>query len=544
MSAVVGFEQSQYVNAVAKIGGKNLPPGGEATLEYLIEALPEQATRIADLGCNTGWVTARIAEARRGAKVIGVDLSADMIEAARQRQSASNVSFEVGDVASLPQIVAPLDAAVCAGSAAFFPSRIDALRAVRQALCEGAPLVEASYVYEPDTPAELAQAEREMFGVHCVARSAAQWIRPYEQAGLTLRSYRRLPQWTLPQHDTADVYRSILASVPGMKPLLEGMQSRRVLIRELCGWRHPIVTVVQREPSVAAVAASRSGEMHPQGPGADDVLAVMQVFSAPIPRLPMAELRRLLPYQFLAYVGDTDAAPGGAASVTRAATRLKALGLDASAKLLDVGSFTGMSTFALAQVFPDTLGIDIDPAFVSTATVVGKSLGSPAKFLMADARATGWPSASYDATVLTATLGYTPNPMQMIAEAMRLTKPGGFLVEFLYHYPATSPELRAQLQANVGPDVRLSSLSEQVDDLERVGLRLLHAERVVLAQGDGDHLNTVVAAIRESEMQRNPGMTQADGDEFEQLFRRYVGRHSEVQAAPQAYLCIFKNPED
>jgi trans-aconitate methyltransferase len=54
---------------------------------------PRPGERVLDLGCGTGTLTAEIA--RRGATVVGVDASAEMIEAARQREPA--LRFEVGD---------------------------------------------------------------------------------------------------------------------------------------------------------------------------------------------------------------------------------------------------------------------------------------------------------------------------------------------------------------------------------------------------------------------------------------------------------------
>lgn len=53
--------------------------------------------RVLDVGCGSGQLTAQLAE--RSAKVLGIDPSANMIEAARS--AYSDVHFEVGDVLSL-----------------------------------------------------------------------------------------------------------------------------------------------------------------------------------------------------------------------------------------------------------------------------------------------------------------------------------------------------------------------------------------------------------------------------------------------------------
>ena len=54
---------------------------------------PRPGERILDLGCGTGHLTAQIAES--GAKVLGVDRSAEMVAAARL--AYPNLEFEISD---------------------------------------------------------------------------------------------------------------------------------------------------------------------------------------------------------------------------------------------------------------------------------------------------------------------------------------------------------------------------------------------------------------------------------------------------------------
>src|SRR5688572_30299404 len=54
---------------------------------------PQPGERVIDLGCGTGHLTGQIAE--RGAGVIGIDASAEMIVKARRAHPA--VRFEIGD---------------------------------------------------------------------------------------------------------------------------------------------------------------------------------------------------------------------------------------------------------------------------------------------------------------------------------------------------------------------------------------------------------------------------------------------------------------
>jgi trans-aconitate methyltransferase len=66
---------------------------------------PQAGERIVDLGCGTGHLTAKIAE--RGAAVIGIDASAEMLRQARENYP--RLDFRVGDATSF-LLDAPVDA--------------------------------------------------------------------------------------------------------------------------------------------------------------------------------------------------------------------------------------------------------------------------------------------------------------------------------------------------------------------------------------------------------------------------------------------------
>lgn len=54
--------------------------------------------RIADIGCGAGELSIKIADARRDANVLGLDISADLVSAASERASGSpNLKFAVAD---------------------------------------------------------------------------------------------------------------------------------------------------------------------------------------------------------------------------------------------------------------------------------------------------------------------------------------------------------------------------------------------------------------------------------------------------------------
>lgn len=524
--------QRTYVDMVAELGARNLPPGGEDMLDDIIRSVPRRAQLILDLGCNTGLVAERLADVFPDASIVGLDISPAMIESARRRVSAPNAMFSVLDVERVGEAFSAVDAAVCAGSSAFFPDRVAALASIGKALAPDGMLVDAHYVYQPSTSASLRELERVSFGIRYSPTSSAQCLLPYETADLPVRSYVSKPPWYLTERHQAATYRSILAALPGMESLVAAMVNRRRLINELARHRHPVLVTAGRSKPTA------SQPKH----SAHAALAVMDLFRAPFQPQPMSRLRSMLPYEFLAYVGDPDAAPGGAAAVSKAATLLGDLGLNPAAAVLDVGCFTGMSTLALARAFPRVVGIDVEPQFISAAQVLGAHLKSPAQFRTMDGGQTGLPGSSQDAYIMTATLGYTPQPGRLLAEAMRVLRPGAFLVEFLYHYPAVNRVIEDRVRGAVGPDVTIGSFSDKVRDVEDAGFRLIRAERIPRYQADPQFLDTMCAAVVASERKRNSLLSDRDLADFEQLFRIYVGRDL-GDAEPLVYFCIFSKPD-
>jgi SAM-dependent methyltransferase len=534
---IADAEQLGYVDLVARLGARNLPPGGEAMLEDMLARLPSDPRLILDLGCNTGMVSARAAAARPRATVVGIDRSPAMIDVARRRHEALNLEFAELDVEGIGDAFDGVDAALCAGSAAFFPDRVAALASLDAALAVDGVLIDAHYVYDREVPPALRQLERSSFGIESPPSEAFDCLAPYERAGPPVRSYVRRPRWRLTERPTAPIYRELLASLPGMAPLVDEMLKRRELAHELSAYRHPVLVTAGRDTPTSVDGSA------PDGHGVGEALAVMQLFRGSIAPQPVARLRSLRPYEFLAYVGDPDAAPGGAGAVTRAAAMLRELGLDDSASVLDVGCFTGMSTLALARSFPNVVGIDIEPAFVRVARSVGTTLRARARFEVMDGGDTRLPPRSRDAYVLTATLGYTPQPERLLAEASRIVRPGGFLVEFLYHYPVVTAAIEDRVRRAVGPDVRVSGLSTGVRAIERAGFRLVRADRLRRASAQPRFLAGVCSATTALERERNPELSERDLAEFADLFRSYVGRVDLGEAEPLVYMCVFEKAE-
>jgi SAM-dependent methyltransferase len=117
MSATAGIQpHNERPAAVWSAGGADydrISRGIADSIEHCVLRLdPRPGERILDLATGTGWTSRAVA--RRGAAVIGVDIAADLLAAARQRAKAEglDIDYRAGDAEKLPFADAEFDAVV------------------------------------------------------------------------------------------------------------------------------------------------------------------------------------------------------------------------------------------------------------------------------------------------------------------------------------------------------------------------------------------------------------------------------------------------
>ena len=97
---------NQRPAAVWSTGGKDydeISRGIADAIEHAVHRLnPRRGQRILDLSTGTGWTSRLVA--RRGASVIGVDIAAGLLDAARAKAAAEGlpIEYEIGDAENLP----------------------------------------------------------------------------------------------------------------------------------------------------------------------------------------------------------------------------------------------------------------------------------------------------------------------------------------------------------------------------------------------------------------------------------------------------------
>jgi len=95
------------------------------------------ADRVLDLGCGAGWATRLLAARVPQGKVIGVDISDEMIEHARRSSSNfSNIEFAVGSSEKIPSADDSFDKALSIESFYYYPDQGAALNELRRVLKE------------------------------------------------------------------------------------------------------------------------------------------------------------------------------------------------------------------------------------------------------------------------------------------------------------------------------------------------------------------------------------------------------------------------
>ena len=91
---------------------------------------------IVDLGCGPGQLTPVLRERWPHARIVGVDSSAEMIEAARRRDAGPSVSYEQADVAEWGS-VAPVDLIVANALFHWVPDQFDVIRRLARRVAHG-----------------------------------------------------------------------------------------------------------------------------------------------------------------------------------------------------------------------------------------------------------------------------------------------------------------------------------------------------------------------------------------------------------------------
>lgn len=112
----------------------------ELTPALLSAIAAEQGSEVVDIGCGAGELAMAVAAARPQARVTGIDISPDLIEAASERAYAANLSFELADATAWQPRNRP-DLLVSRHGVMFFPDPPQAFAHLAAVSAPGARIV-------------------------------------------------------------------------------------------------------------------------------------------------------------------------------------------------------------------------------------------------------------------------------------------------------------------------------------------------------------------------------------------------------------------
>jgi len=125
-------------------------PVGEQAIALM--QLPPDA-RVLDVGCGSGWATRLMAQQAPEGKVIGIDISDEMIQvAAEASQDFLNVEFKLATAESLPFADSQFTHAFSMESLYYYTNIVAALREIHRVLVDGGVFVTVIDLYLENSP--------------------------------------------------------------------------------------------------------------------------------------------------------------------------------------------------------------------------------------------------------------------------------------------------------------------------------------------------------------------------------------------------------
>ncbi|KUN39955.1 methyltransferase [Streptomyces longwoodensis] len=255
--------------AAAYDGLRGGEPRAEAAAAAVLDLVPHDARRLLDLACGTGIVTRRLAAARPGTRVTGVDLSPAMARRAAARLPDAVV---VADSRRLPFPDGTFDAVSSVWLLHLFDDGHDVRRVVAECARVLRPggvwvtTVDKGAAHNVGSDIDVVLADRPAreatdAAALVEAYGAESGLRPAGRARFTGRGQGRSPRRAL-----ADLRRGWFVTLPPGHPLADGFAARLAALPDQDRPRPDPVFTVRAFRKPAAGSAGVVGSEEPAGP--------------------------------------------------------------------------------------------------------------------------------------------------------------------------------------------------------------------------------------------------------------------------------------
>jgi ubiquinone/menaquinone biosynthesis C-methylase UbiE len=188
---------------------------------------------------------------------------------------------------------------------------------------------------------------------------------------------------------------------------------------------------------------------------------------------------------------------------------LDAMGIDRTARVLDMGCGTGLAARAIArrEAFSGHItGVDLSPYLVAAARRLASEerLAEHLEFLAGDVRTLNFAHGSFDAVVAHTLLSHVEDPLAVLKEAARVVRPGGMIGIFDGDYASLTFDHPDPVKGKAYDEALISALvtnSRVMRQLPRLlqaaGLELVASASYVLSEiGKADFWASAIDAYR------------------------------------------------
>jgi ubiquinone/menaquinone biosynthesis C-methylase UbiE len=197
-------------NEWARAGkGESMERGHRPVGEQAIERMQLPATaRVLDLGCGSGWATRLMAEKAKKGRVVGIDISDEMVQLARDTsKSFDNVEFHVASAERLPFADREFTHAFSMESLYYYEDMPSALKEILRVLIRGGLFVCVVDLYQENRPSHQWVAQLK---VPVQLLRIAEYESLFEKAGFkNVKTQRLYDPAPLPQSYSGSTFRNL-----------------------------------------------------------------------------------------------------------------------------------------------------------------------------------------------------------------------------------------------------------------------------------------------------------------------------------------------